>query len=194
MPCHAITAPGTEVSGPAPTPCRHPTHRPQANCRGSSSRARVAGLSDRFRSAGSGSSSEQARPTRCAWSRLGCSWFRSALPCVCYHVRGPAPPGSGPGLVVRLFSAAPWSRRSMVRRSRRRQPWLPPGPPRPVSLPKKFDRRFRPDDLRTRCVPDRVASRRGGRFRLLASLPAALVVVIARPPRRPIGCSNPAGV
>jgi hypothetical protein len=48
-------------------------------------------------------------------------------------------------------------------------------------------------DLRTRCVPDRAASRRPGRSRLLASPPVALVVVPSRPPRRPVGSSNPAG-
>jgi hypothetical protein len=57
---------------------------------------------------------------------------------------GRFPPGTGPGLVVRLFSAAPCFRRNMGRRSHRRQPWLPSGPPRPVLLPKEPDRRFRP--------------------------------------------------
>jgi hypothetical protein len=50
------------------------------------------------------------------------------------------------------------------------------------------------DDLRTRCVPGRATSRRPGRSRLLASPLAARAVVPARPPKRPTGCSDLAGV
>jgi hypothetical protein len=78
----------------------------------------------------------------------------TVLPCACYSVRGSAPPGSGPGLVVRLASACPCSRRFMARRSLRRQPWLSRDLPRPAPLPKERDRRLEPrrhpDPLRSR--------------------------------------------
>jgi len=125
-------------------PVVHLAQRPPTDCRGSPSRVSVVGLTARFRSAGSAWSPEQTRSIRCVRSRQGCSWFRTVLPCACYRIRGPVPPGTGPGLVVRLFSAVPCTRRRTVCRSHRRQPWWPRDPPQPVLLPREPDRRFRP--------------------------------------------------
>jgi hypothetical protein len=115
-------------------------------------------------------------------------------PLACYGDRGPAPPGSGPGLVVRLASVPHVPEGAWLDGAFGASPGCPSLRPDPSrsrgSVTAGWDR----GDILTRCVPGRAASRRPDRSRLLASLPAIRPASTVRPPRRPSGLFDPAGV